>query len=827
MNLAVLGAILHDIGKFAQRAGQPRSPLEHEYCPSRDGRYSHSHVLYTDYFIEKKVLLPMPDELEPYRSKIASLAASHHRADGKDRDHRAIQLADRLSSGMDRTESDTEGNFRKERMDSIFHKVRLDGKGVPKDSTPLKYQLNALGGKDSLFPIKDADKGNSYATLWNQFVAELNSLPSDLGERVWLSSLVSILEKYCWCVPSATYYSLPDISLFDHMTTTAAITQAILGCPEGEEKFLLFGGDLSGIQSFIFGREEPADKGAFKLIRARSFLLQAVTRSIWLVLLERLKLNSVAKIMDAGGRFILLLPDSANVRAELDKSQTEAEAWLYDNFLGAVRLNFARLPLKPDDLRKENFRTKFDEFNDALELAKLSPFSRILNKLPIAISQSEYEKYGEYRECAYCHNRPGSGIEDGKPVCAQCEKLIRLGQALPETKFIAFSREGSRADRVFKGLLFDKVNLIFYEDKGEIAPPEARRAIDILSVRGETIFTKIPVAGHMPTVTKKDIEEGYPSLSPGENWEPGRPKTFAMLADRARIPPKKEGDGWTSIACLGVLKADVDNLGMIFSMGFGDDFTVSHFAMLARMLNHFFAGYLTRVIREEYPDIYIVFAGGDDVFLIGPWERAISFGFRMAEDFRRFCGENQAVTISAGIPLVKAALPLRALREEAEEKLEQSKDYASGSGENRDTKNAATVFNVTAHWQEAEKSIKFGEKLRRLCETGAITRGFLRRLLGYSRECAKFFKGERLLKNGEYISKLRRDLESGSIRPEKLAKEALYYSHIQYDMARNMKTDREAEILKRELLEMAQNKEDFIRAELGISWAIYRSRISS
>lgn len=48
--LAVLAAWLHDIGKFAQRAGAPASAgLEQEICPQGE---THRHVLYTDYFIE-------------------------------------------------------------------------------------------------------------------------------------------------------------------------------------------------------------------------------------------------------------------------------------------------------------------------------------------------------------------------------------------------------------------------------------------------------------------------------------------------------------------------------------------------------------------------------------------------------------------------------------------------------------------------------------------------------------------------------------------------------------------------------------------------------
>ena len=70
--LAVLAAWLHDIGKFAQRAGAPASAgLEQEICPQGE---THRHVLYTDYFIEN--VLPLPPEMEGLRGGLARMAAA-------------------------------------------------------------------------------------------------------------------------------------------------------------------------------------------------------------------------------------------------------------------------------------------------------------------------------------------------------------------------------------------------------------------------------------------------------------------------------------------------------------------------------------------------------------------------------------------------------------------------------------------------------------------------------------------------------------------------------------------------------------------------------
>jgi len=820
MNLPVLAAWLHDIGKFAQRAREQWSHLEHEYCPQYEGRYSHQHVLYTDYFIER--ILPLPEELEGFRAMLADLAASHHRAQGKSREHQAIQKADRLSAGMDRTESEREGDFRAERLNAIFAKVRLGGKGLPEDEPVPQYQLKPLGEDNAIFPVAKARTGPDYRSLWQEFTSQLRAIPCKSGVPAWQASLVSLLERYLWCIPSATWRSFPDVSLYDHAAATAAITQALLACPAGQEKFLLFGGDLSGIQTFIFGREEPADRGAARLLRARSFLLQAVTRSVWLSLLNRLKLDPTAKIMDAGGRFVLLLPDTPEVRQQLDRLEYDVEKWLLEKFQGAVRLNFARLALAESDFGKKAFAGRFEEFNEALEEAKLHPFSRACATGLLSVLPVKYSDYAKFGECAFCHTRPAAAVEEQQPICGQCRQLKNLGKILPKARFIVFTASRQSGGHVFPNLLFDDISLHFYEEPPSDA--DARHALQILSIRDEPVFTVAPIAGHIPMIAEEDLlrwqEDGRLSQSDGElafmgeKCAAGEPKTFAMIAQEARIRPARAGEPWQSVACLGICKADVDNLGLIFSMGLEKSFSLSCYAMLARMLNHFFAGHLMRLIRREFANIYVVFAGGDDVFVIGPWPETIDFGLRMAEDFRKFCGGNPAVTISAGLPLAKPGLPMRAMREEAEAWLEAAKNYQHGA------KNAVTIFDVSARWEQARELLETGKWLAALCDNGIMSRGFLRRLLGYARECREFVQGRKLAQNG------------------------LYLSHFQYDLARNLEAmaarknawkessgaggtggNADADLIR--LKALACDKDSFAKLEMGISWAIYRTRTSS
>lgn len=798
--LPVLAAWLHDIGKFAQRADAPCSQgLEQEYCPHGT---SHRHVLYTDHFIEK--VLPLPPELEGQRSHLARLASAHHRPDTSSREETALQLADCLSSGGDRVEGEADGGYKTARLESVFTNVRLDGKGMPPDAPPLRYRLLPLDALETaddspLFPVEDAGKSGSYKELYGKFLAAIHeetSLPLHMGMRHYLTSLASLLEQFTWCIPSSTYQTRADISLYDHAATTAAIVQALLACPDKEQRLLLSGGELSGIQRFIFGAEGQADKGASKLLRARSLYLQTLTRSVWLTLLDRLGLGPAAKIMDAGGRYVLLLPDTPQAREILRNLHTEVETWLFKTFQGTVRMTFAAVPLLPGDLGRERFLKRFECFNDTLEEAKLQPFAAVFRSGASPVLPVDHEEYARYGECDCCRVRPAVGLlDDRTPVCGLCRLLMeQVGRRLPTARHLVFTRAADGVE-LFGGL---RLRL-----EAQAAKDVLRAALDVVNMRGHDGFSAVPVAGYLPAVTQADLAqwkaEGRVHTVNGADFmqdEPVQaesPKTFAMLAEEARVAGS-DGSRLRSVACLAACKADVDDLGLLFGMGFGvgDDslFSISRFAMLSRMLNRFFAAHVPRLMRREFSNMYLIFAGGDDLFALGPWSETVNFARRLRRDFGRFTGDNPAVTFSAGLPVFKPRLPMRALRRAAEEALETSKDQPG--------KNAATLFGVTAAWPLFHRLCDDGQWLEELCLSGAVTQGFVRRMLGYARACGEFNHG---------------DMRKG-----------LYLSHMAYDMERNCDRSKMPSQDRERLQRMGQNKEEFPREEMAITWALYRTR---
>ncbi len=808
----VLAALLHDVGKFGQRAGGGRSEeMTSTYCPTNQyGNPGYFHVLYTDYFIERD--LPLPDELEGKRSVLAKIASTHHKPEDT-LESLSIAIADRLSSGLERMtmEEDWE-HFKESRLVPIFSEVSLnDDKGS--SEAAKTYDLARLD--ENPFPSTKENHQGTYTALYEEFINEVSKIPENIPFQHYLGSLASVLENFTWCIPSSSYKTVPDVSLFDHLWTTAALAQALYvyhkeegGLPsinDKEEKFILFAGDLSGIQNYIFNVEKSHSKGVAKLFRARSFYLQMLTRSVIIEILDRLGLYPVAKVMDAGGKFFLLLPNTERTRKTLDELDGEIQRFFFDKFKGELSLNCLKdFTLTQQDLTLNRFPDVYGELIDQLDTLKLKKFTGIIKS--DAFSPVYTLNYNEFEagNCVVCRrNAATKEMDNDLKLCDDCYKQIQIiGTRLPnrEYSYIAFEK-GSKGKNTVD--LFGGLSMKFYKDAAGVP----KDAVEIVNFRGHGMFYHHPTAGYSPTVTSEDISrwennsELYRDLQ--EEAEKGilegMPKTFAMIAQKAQRENKKERS-FEGKDFLAAFKADVDNLGLIFSIGLlgkdreeSDVLTISRLASLSRMLNHFFSDYLVKFIKEKFQDIYLIFAGGDDLFLIGPWTNVLDFAGELTKEFRRYVAENPDIHLSAGIALAKHRYPIRSLVDVVEGALEKSKSYENGK------KNAFTFLGVTGEWGFYPTLLERGKWLDDLVnkEKDAVPIGFVNRLLRYARMRREFL-----------------DKEKGRLRA------GLYKSLMRYDIARNLEKHSERKTFE----EMAGDDFWMDHLEFPASYALYRNR---
>jgi CRISPR-associated protein Csm1 len=181
---------------------------------------------------------------------------------------------------------------------------------------------------------------------------------------------------------------------------------------------------------------------------------------------------------------------------------------------------------------------------------------------------------------------------------------------------------------------------------------------------------------------------------------------------------------------LGALKADVDRLGLLLSYGFGARASFGRLAATARNLDLFFRGFVTSRLESHYRHVYTVFAGGDDLFLVGPWYDLVRFLNDLRKWFARMTCANANLSFSAGIVFARPTTPVRHLAHLASEALEQSKE----SGRDR-----ITIGTLTMTWRQFNRAMELHRLMRSLSPSGGsrdghvLTPSMLYRLLQYSK----------------------------------------------------------------------------------------------
>jgi len=116
------------------------------------------------------------------------------------------------------------------------------------------------------------------------------------------------------------------------------------------------------------------------------------------------------------------------------------------------------------------------------------------------------------------------------------------------------------------------------------------------------------------------------------------------------------------ITRVGVLRMDVDNLGAVFGQYLRG--SMAQTSALSAALELFFAGHLNGVCRDVAAQgkhdntLYAIYAGGDDLFVVGAWDRMPLLAERVRGDFSAYTGHNPHLTLSGGVTLEGRKFPL-------------------------------------------------------------------------------------------------------------------------------------------------------------------------
>lgn len=176
---------------------------------------------------------------------------------------------------------------------------------------------------------------------------------------------------------------------------------------------------------------------------------------------------------------------------------------------------------------------------------------------------------------------------------------------------------------------------------------------------------------------------------------------------------------------LGILRMDVDGLGTRFIRGFD---SITDYQKFSNYLTKFFEdGELQKIQRKaEYAEyLNIVYAGGDDIFAVGRWDKIIEFAHEVSTEFASYVND-KTLTISGGVAIVHEKFPIAKAAEMAGEAEDLAKSH------NNNAKNAFCMFGETISWKNDFDYVKqYKEKFVDLIKNHDMSRGILHQIMSY------------------------------------------------------------------------------------------------
>ncbi|WP_449240482.1 type III-A CRISPR-associated protein Cas10/Csm1 [Desulfoscipio gibsoniae] len=680
VNTVTVGSLLHDIGKVLHRG----SNLD-----------SRAHSISGMDWLKK-----FTDDQD-----ILDCIRFHHHQDIKDANLRkdsaayVVYLADNISSGIDRREIEgqTLTGFDKKRLqESVYNLLNNSNRQDVYPVAAIKETIDYPAEKYNY------ETANSYNKI---IFAITEGLRGITFEPEYINSLLELTEAYLSYIPSSTYQGeVSDISLFDHSKVTAAVAACMVLYLQSHDRndfkaelfthrqkfykenaFCLFACDISGIQQFIY---TISSKGALKGLRSRSFYLEVLLENLVDEILGAVFLSRANLLYTGGGHAYILLPNTVEAKEQAVGAVVNTNRKLREHFEARLYIAYGM-----QDCSAGELMAKTDDSE---------AYANIFRSVATRISELKLRRYSadELRQLN------DSAVDDlGREcgICGQSGKLEECADGMICQNCAAFADIAN---------LLIKQDAVFAVLKEEIAS----RALPLFSAQGDHLYLYTLTADRVRDLLKTSGDKVVRIYSKNtyrtgfslatKLWmgdyavrnQAGDLKTFFELAVSSQ-----------GIGRIGVLRADVDNMGAAFVNGFIREqdkdnkyryLTLSRTAALSRSLSIFFKYYLNDLLLHgeksilaaaDYRNLVVVYAGGDDLFIVGAWNECLAAALDIRRAFARYTGN--ALTISAGFAVFDQAYPIARMAAETAELEDDAKQYVHSSG----SKNAISLFGRELH----------------------------------------------------------------------------------------------------------------------------------
>lgn len=729
--------LLHDVGKLVER-GKDKTYLDNYSREQVQQAYGEvachktpAHPRYSAQFIHNHVI----NLSQIFDSqKVKELVLLHHRPEVLlDKENydlaRILQYADWISAGEREKDITNKSNYKMTPLYSIFNHINLRDEELHLNHS-MDYQMPVIQSldlnKETLLPkkLKDIDRSKEifekYKNHANQFI---EAMKSPINEE----QLYYLLYQYMWCIPAQTISYIPDISLFDHSKTTAAIALCLyeqylageMEVAKGKNshvahvftnsktnQFYLIHGELSGIQKFIFNIKKDRDeksKGVIKELKSRSTYVTLLTKVIALFIQQELGLEEANVLMCEAGHFTILAP----------------------------RCKQEQLHYLKKDIYNRLFGIHQDELYLTLEGIELSPkdmkaFPKQWNRVYEKVNATRYKKWHELMSNDY--NKIFNLSEEIVKAAQDADDYTNIVSQVKSCKYMQVTYSKESCNSTHKGW----------------------------QKQLQAFNSYIQFHKHLPKNTSSDSKSyclnkvtGFHEKVDGFHFDMLNLTTDSqqniISFDEYQDPR------------LAVLKLDLDNLGVIFAKGLKNEVieksnssevkdlkTISRVSTLSRMLSLFFRGYINTMIGElnQGENIYVVYSGGDDTLLIGDCYVVVNFALKFYDQFRKFTCNNEDITLSAAIEIFTPKQPMSVIVSRAEEGLEKAKHYIK-AGESMPSKDKVSILGEVFTWDEYKELLDFYSHLVKMLKEKKLSKSCLHKIQGHMYKIKTIWNGQR------------------------------------------------------------------------------------
>ena len=708
----ILAGLLHDTGKLVMRA-EPQM---------------RNHSVIGEEYLR---------QYSPEADEILRAVRYHHARDLKQADLSADDIsyivyeADNIASSTDRrpNESGEAGFNAKAPLESVFNVLFKEDSSADKKAFHLRGLMEDQNKMLYPQPVSSMDATvESYQNLKASLDKSFNSVAPDQME---INELLQVWETIASYVPSSTATNeLADISLYDHQKLTAAIAACMYDYFQAHSihdykeycfgskqdalrntpAFLMVNADLSGIQKFIY---TIPSKGALKSLGGRSFYLELLLEHIADEIFDKMELSRCNLLYSGGGNFHMLLPNTAHTVEILAHIKRSVNSWLMEKFGTKLYLSLAWVEcsandFKLDESNKNTLGEKIRQVRSKIAADKHTRYEQ--DQLSELFKpQSFVNKTADgTKECSICHS---SSVKlygymneaDDTLVCAPCRNLRGLGEKLlkHDTMVVTDSIVPGRDtfSMPLPAIVIDTHNTgKAYGDMYLTAI--GRDKLEKLTIPIRKIYVKNAIVTSRYMATRLWMGDFSTENAYGTTME------LEELA--AMAGGDSDGKG---IKRLGVMRADVDNLGATFMAGLSPKLaTLGRNTALSRQLSLFFKRYINSLCAGEVNGwqemnqkrfslfgkektgkrkVHIIYSGGDDMFIVGAWDELIELAVDIRHAFQRFT--NDKLSFSAGIGFFDSKCPMAEMARASGMLEDAAKSYPD---KENPVKNSIALFGV-------------------------------------------------------------------------------------------------------------------------------------